>query len=109
MQMASWLSNEQLSRAHNLYLVLSGLSQVSLSSLSLSLLSEHREPKTLRLVTTNFTLDSHLYSEPDLTAMMLVLADDLPVLAPGLVLRLVRQRDALLAPGGAVTSICNAD
>ena len=52
MQMASWLSNEQVSRAHNLYLVLSGLSQVSLSSLS-ALVADfvgQTEPEILRLV-----------------------------------------------------------
>ena len=39
--------------------------------------------------------------------MVLVLTDDLPVLTPGLVLRLVRQGDALQAPGGAEeTRIC---
>ena len=87
------LSNEHLSRANNLYLSLSALLAESLK----------------HFVLLRKTNCSHLDSKPDLTAVVLVLADDLPVLTPGLVLPLVRQRDALLAPGGAVTSICNED
>ena len=96
MLMSVCLSNEHLSRANNLYL--------SLRVLSLSALLAESLKHFVLLRKTNC---SHLDSKPDLTAVVLVLADDLPVLTPGLVLRLVRQRDALLAPGGAVTSICN--